>query len=107
MALQASGAISLADIQTEFGGDNPISLSEYNNGAAGTLITGSNTDTDNGQTSVNTYAKVIAAGTRVCDIVTNNLSGTFRATIKAYNSSSLSTDDGFVAIGHYRTGGFS
>ena len=33
MALQASGAISLADIQTEFGGANPISLSEYyNNG---------------------------------------------------------------------------
>lgn len=29
MTLQASGAISLADIQTEFGGSNPISLSEY------------------------------------------------------------------------------
>jgi len=29
MALQSSGAISLADIQTEFGGTNPISLSEY------------------------------------------------------------------------------
>jgi hypothetical protein len=34
MALQASGAISLANIQTEFGGSNPISLSEYyRNGA--------------------------------------------------------------------------
>jgi|SaaInlStandDraft_4_1057021.scaffolds.fasta_scaffold18948_3 hypothetical protein len=29
MALQTSGAISLANIQTEFGGSNPISLSEY------------------------------------------------------------------------------
>ena len=29
MALQTSGAISLNDIQTEFGGSNPISLSEY------------------------------------------------------------------------------
>lgn len=29
MALQASGAISLGDIQTEFGGSNPISISEY------------------------------------------------------------------------------
>jgi hypothetical protein len=29
MALQSSGAISLSDIQTEFGGSNPISLSEY------------------------------------------------------------------------------
>jgi hypothetical protein len=29
MALQESGAISLGDIQTEFGGTNPISISEY------------------------------------------------------------------------------
>ncbi len=32
MALQTSGPISLADIQTEFGGSNPISLSEYYGG---------------------------------------------------------------------------
>lgn len=32
MALQSSGAISLSDIQTEFGGSNPISLSEYYRG---------------------------------------------------------------------------
>jgi len=29
MALQSSGAIKLSEIQTEFGGSNPISLSEY------------------------------------------------------------------------------
>jgi hypothetical protein len=29
MALQTSGAISLTNIQTEFGGSNPISISEY------------------------------------------------------------------------------
>lgn len=29
MTLQSSGAISLANIQTEFGGSNPISISEY------------------------------------------------------------------------------
>jgi hypothetical protein len=29
MALQSSGPISLGDIQTEFGGSNPISISEY------------------------------------------------------------------------------
>lgn len=34
MALQNSGAISLADIQTEFGGSNPISLGEYYKGGA-------------------------------------------------------------------------
>lgn len=36
MTLQTSGAISLANIQTEFGGSNPISLSEYY--AGGTYV---------------------------------------------------------------------
>jgi hypothetical protein len=34
MALPASGAISLGDIQTEFGGSNPIALSEYYQGGS-------------------------------------------------------------------------
>jgi len=29
MTLQSSGAISLSQVQTEFGGANPISMSEY------------------------------------------------------------------------------
>ena len=29
MALQGSGAITLAQVQSEFGGSNPISMSEY------------------------------------------------------------------------------
>ena len=29
MPIGSSGALSLSDIQTEFGGSNPISLSEY------------------------------------------------------------------------------
>jgi hypothetical protein len=29
MVLQSTGVISLANIQTEFGGTNPINLSEY------------------------------------------------------------------------------
>ena len=33
MALQSSGAISLANIQSEWGGSNPISLSEYYSGS--------------------------------------------------------------------------
>ena len=40
MALQTSGAISLANIQTEFGGSNPISLSEYYGAAAGVPTSG-------------------------------------------------------------------
>ena len=39
--LQSSGPISLANIQTEFGGSNPISLSEYYGAATG--IPGSGT----------------------------------------------------------------
>lgn len=34
MALQSSGSISLSEIQTEFGGSNPISISEYYAGGA-------------------------------------------------------------------------
>lgn len=41
MALPSSGAISLANIQTEFGGSNPISLSEYYRGGA--YVTDNNT----------------------------------------------------------------
>lgn len=40
MALQTTGAISLSDIQTEFGGSNPISLSEYYGAAAGIPASG-------------------------------------------------------------------
>lgn len=41
MALPSSGSISLANIQTEFGGSNPISLSEYYRGGA--YVTANNT----------------------------------------------------------------
>lgn len=34
MTIQSSGPVSLSDIQTEFGGSNPISLSEYYRGGA-------------------------------------------------------------------------
>ena len=34
MPLQTSGAISLSDIQGEFGGSNPISISEYVRGGS-------------------------------------------------------------------------
>jgi len=41
MTLQASGAISLADVQVEFGGSNPIGINEYYGRATG--IPGSGT----------------------------------------------------------------
>lgn len=42
MALPSSGVLSLDDIQTEFGGTNPISMSEYYRG--GSFVTDNNTD---------------------------------------------------------------
>lgn len=41
MALQSSGAIKLSELQTEFGGSNPISMSEYYRG--GSYVTDNNT----------------------------------------------------------------
>jgi len=41
MPIQPSGTIALSDIQTEFGGSNPISLSEYYRG--GSYVTSNNT----------------------------------------------------------------
>lgn len=43
MALPASGAISLLDIQNEFGGANPIALSEYYRGGTYVPNTSNNT----------------------------------------------------------------
>ena len=40
MTLQASGAISLANVQTEFGGSNPIGINEYYAAAAGVPASG-------------------------------------------------------------------
>jgi len=37
MTLQSSGAISFSQIQTEFGGSNPISISEYYRGGDNVL----------------------------------------------------------------------
>lgn len=58
MALQSSGAISLSDIQNEFGGNNPISLSEYYRG--GSYVTDNNTNvpTSGGITMSNFYGAV-------------------------------------------------
>lgn len=40
MTLQSSGAISLANVQTEFGGSNPIGINEYYGAAAGVPVSG-------------------------------------------------------------------
>jgi len=54
MTLPASGPLSLADIQTEFGGSNPISMNEYYRGGA--FVTANNTGVPtSGVISVNNF----------------------------------------------------
>ena len=60
MALQSSGLITLAQIQAEFGGSNPISLSEYyRNGA---YVTSNNTSVPtSGAISVSNFYGAVKA----------------------------------------------
>ncbi len=63
MVLQSSGAISLANLQTEFGGANPIGLNEYYTSGYASGVTGIPTS---GQISLNQFygkAKPTSGGT--------------------------------------------
>ena len=87
MALPSSGALTLADIQTEFGGSNPISLSEYYAGGANVPA---------GTTG--TYGAVPSSGT----ISIRNFYGTskvvYRLDADTYLDSALSPTDAGVTI---------
>ena len=74
MAIQASGAVSISDIQSEFGGANPISLSEYyRNGAyipsgATSVPTSGAIDISDFYGTSNSYGFSIAANTLNADV---------------------------------------
>ena len=55
MALQASGIITLTNIQTEFGGSNPIGLSEYYRGGSNTTSNNTNVPTGGAISMSNFY----------------------------------------------------
>ena len=60
MALQSSGAIKLSEIQTEFGGSNPISMSEYYRN--GSYVPSNNTDVPtSGEISMSDFYSGVAA----------------------------------------------
>jgi len=60
MALQASGAIKLSEIQTEFGGSNPISMSEYYRN--GTYVPSNNSNVPtSGEISMSDFYNGVAA----------------------------------------------
>jgi hypothetical protein len=74
MALPASGAISLANIQTEFGGSPPTSISEYYRG--GGLVTSNNTGVpETGQISISNFYGAAGLRTMYEQVLTG--SGTF------------------------------
>ena len=77
MALQSSGAISLSEIQTEFGGSNPISISEYY-GSGGVTGSGEISLTDFYGTS-NRVAINITLGNVVNYNLFDNRGGTYIA----------------------------
>lgn len=76
MALQSSGTISLSNIQTEFGGTNPISMSEYYRG--GSYVTDNNTgvptsgsiDLSDFYGTVNTFTFSITSNTENANVYT-------------------------------------
>ena len=56
MAISSSGAVSFANVQTEYGGSNPISLNEYYNG--GSLVEANTSSTANSSTIAQNFITV-------------------------------------------------
>lgn len=78
MAMQSSGPISLQDIQDEFGGSHPISMSEYY---------GSDTVPSSGAISFNDFYGTSSCTPDVGTVSTYTSSGTYTLTSLACNSS--------------------
>ena len=99
MPLQTTGAISLLNIQTEFGGANPISLNEYYLNGIYTTGTGATGIPTSGQISLNQFygkEKIVAAGTEYM------LAGNVAGNMNEAGGSRMGidgVDDGFAGIG--------
>ena len=87
MALPSSGPLTMADIQTEFGGSNPISLSEYY--AGGSYVPAGTSGT---------YGAVPSSGA----ISIRNFYGTTKATVNFINVTVTSTTNGLAAEAGYQ-----
>jgi len=99
MALPSSGALALSDIQTEFGGSNPIGLSEYYGVATGVPASGTIDISDFYGTSASS-----ASGTTITcreDQVTNDSKTARRVGFQASNGGD------FVHPESTLTGGFN
>lgn len=73
MALQSSGAISLANVQTEFGGSAPTSISEYYGADAGVPASGTISLSDFYGTSSYTPSYLVGTGSIFTDFSVTTL----------------------------------
>lgn len=89
MTLQTSGAISLGQVQTEFGGSNPISMSEYY--AGGTRVPAGTSGTNGAVPASGAIAMSKFYGTSA--IVVNGVSD---ATVTNIGSLNAGVDFGFI-----------
>lgn len=103
MVLQSSGQISFSDIQTEFGGSNPISINEYYyNSASGYMNGVSGIPSIGTAISLNQYygkSKITANVNFVINIVEGNISGNMDTTNGTIISYFTNLDDGSQSIG--------
>lgn len=85
MALPSSGMISLAQLQTEFGGANPISLSEYYRGAGYTTANNTNVPAS-GAIALSQFFSAIKV---TPGSVAYTTPGTYTLTVPAYSALSI------------------
>jgi len=97
MTLQSSGAISLANVQTEFGGSNPISLSEYYRGGAYTTTNNTGVPTS-GQISLSQFygTSAYVPPSEVKRQFFSNVSGSINTWSVSWSTSGLQSGDLFI-----------
>lgn len=100
MTLQSSGTIKLSEIQTEFGGTNPISISEYYGADTGVPSSGVIDMSDFYGTS--SASPVVVAGNSASD--TEFLGGTARAYLTAATDGSVAGLGDSVTADEWYTG---
>lgn len=97
MVLQSSGAISLSNIQTEFGGSNPIAISEYYGAASGIPSSGTISFNDfYGKSSGATQTTYADLKSMRSDFVSNNYKyntsvSTIKSVIEGYGYDLVAT----------------
>lgn len=111
MALPSSGPLSLSDIQTEFGGSNPISLSEYY--AGGTYVPPGTTGTNgavpsSGAISINSFYGTSAATALSINISPGDMytsrSGSGPVTSGTDTASGSGGSGGYTYVWSYQSG---